>query len=97
MPIRLALCLLMLCASFPMMARDVRMAAANGDSGGCQDAVAEHVDAASTEPASAAKPVVRTVKPVKARPPVAGRGGGGDNIGDIRPPRWHSFLPGMFR
>jgi hypothetical protein len=99
MSTRLALCLLLLCASFPLMARDAHMAGANGDGGGsCQDdaALALHDDDAAATPAPAAKPARHAVKPVKAKPSVAGRGGG-DGIGDIRPPRWHSFLPGMFR
>ena len=95
MSTRLALCLLLLCASFPLVARDARMADANGGGGTCQDDAALHDDdAAATAPV--AKPARHVVKPVKARPSVAGRGVG-DNIGDIRPPRWHSFLPGMFR
>jgi hypothetical protein len=98
MSTRLALCLLLLCASSPLMARDAYMAGANGDGGSCQDdaALALHDDDATPAPAPAAKPARQAVKPAKAKPSVAGRGGG-DNIGDIRPPRWHSFLPGMFR
>ncbi|HVI60409.1 MAG TPA: hypothetical protein VM619_16265 [Luteimonas sp.] len=98
MSIRTLLCLLLLCASFQLMAREVRMASADGDGGGtCQDdAMARDGDAVAAA-APAAKPARHVVKPVKAKPPVAGRGGGGDNLGDIRPPRWHSFLPGMFR
>ena len=69
MSTRLALCLFLLCASFPLMARDVRMMSANGDSGGgtCQDD--------STAPATTPRcdrhppsPRRACVKPVKAKP-----------------------------
>jgi len=93
MSIRLALFLLLLCASLPLAARDMRMMSANGDGGGsCQDDVAAQDDD-TVRPASA-KPVTHAVKPVKAKPGVRRAS---DTIGDIRPPRWHSFLPGMFR
>jgi hypothetical protein len=93
MSIRLALTLLLLCASLPLAARDIRMMGANGDGGGsCQDdAVAQDDD--TVRPASA-KPTTHVVKPVKAKP---GERRASDSVGDIRPPRWHSFLPGMFR
>jgi hypothetical protein len=94
MSTRLALCLLLLCASFPLVARDVRMMSANGDSGGgCQDGSVAQADEASIRPAPI-KPATHVVKPAKAKSSVSRAG---DNLGDIRPPRWHSFLPGMFR
>lgn len=95
MSMRLALCLLLLCASFPLMARDVRMMSANGDSGGgnCQDDSVARGEEASIRP-SPIKPATHVVKPAKAKPSVSRAS---DNLGDIRPPRWHSFLPGMFR
>lgn len=91
---RLALCLLLLCTSFPLVARDARMMSANsgGSGGSCQDDSARS-DGAAT-PQAAAKPAVHAVKPGK--PKAASSRGGGD-LGDVRPPRWHSFLPGMFR
>ena len=95
MSTRLALCLFLLCASFPLMARDVRMMGANGDNGGgnCQDDSTVSGDDTALRPAPA-KPAPRTVKPVKAKSSMSHSA---DNLGDIRPPRWHSFLPGMFR
>jgi hypothetical protein len=95
MSLRLALCLLLLCASFPLMARDVRMMSANGDSGGgtCQDDTVADADQASIRPAPA-KPATHAVKPAKAKPNVTRSA---DDMGDLRRPRWHSFLPGMFR
>ena len=94
MSLRLALCLLLLCASFPLIARDIRMLAANGDGGSCQDEVAARDETPAVRPPSA-KPATHAVKPAKAKSGVSLRGG--DSLGDIRPPRWHSFLPGMFR
>lgn len=93
MSIRFALFLLLLCASLPLAAHEARMLSAAGDGGGCHDnAPAQddnvHPAAASTQPATHA------TKPAKAKPGVRQSS---DNIGDIRPPRWHSFLPGMFR
>jgi len=88
MSTRLALCLLLTCASFAAGARDVRQADANGTGGTCPD----ELSVAAEEPA-----------PVRAggkRNPAAGAKAaparGGDNQ-SMRPPRWHSFLPGMFR
>jgi hypothetical protein len=94
MSIRLALSLLLLCASLPLAAHDIRMLSANGggSASGCQDDAAAQDDD-TVRPASA-KPSTQAVKPVKAKPGVRRAS---DNIGDIRPPRWHSFLPGMFR
>jgi len=94
MSIRLALSLLLLCASLPLAAHDIRMLSANGDGGGtCQDDATTQDDDNSVRPASA-KPATHAVKPAKAKPGVQRAS---DTIGDIRPPRWHSFLPGMFR
>jgi hypothetical protein len=91
MSIRLALCLLLLCASLPLVARDMPLLSAHDS--GCQDDTAAQDDDETVRPAST-KPAAHTVKPVKAKP---GARHAGDNIGEIRPPRWHSFLPGMFR
>jgi hypothetical protein len=95
MSLRLALCLLLVCASFPLMARDMRQMSANGDGGGasapCADS-AQHTED-SPSPKGDAKPA-RTSKPGKARITTTRSG---DAIGETHPPRWHSFLPGMFR
>ncbi len=94
MSIRLALILLLLCASLPLAAHEVRMMSAAGDSGGgCHDTEAAQDD--TVHPATAgAQPAAHAAKPAKAKPSVRQPS---DGIGDIRPPRWHSFLPGMFR
>ena len=86
---RIALCLLLLCASSLANARDVRLHGPNGDGGSCPEATAV---ATAAPAASKHAPVVNRGK---ARAPTAFRGGGDDTV--TRTPRWHSFLPGMFR
>ena len=82
------LVLLLCCASSISLARDVQMHGANGDGGSeaCPDQAAS---AAATKRA----PVIRTGK---AKAPASLRGGDSTDAG-VRAPRWHSFLPGMFR
>ena len=61
---------------------------------------AKTVPAAATRPGSSASPRTAQHSPRPA-PPVAPAAGGGGSDEDlmerIRAPRWHSFLPGMFR
>src|SRR3546814_17833517 len=90
MSIRLALCLLLLCASLPLVARDMPLLSANDS--GCTDDTATQDDDVAVRPAST-KPPTPTVKPVKAQPGVRH---GGDNVRELRPPRLPSFLRGMF-
>ena len=82
------LVLLLCCASSISLARDVQMHGANGDGGSeaCPD---------QTAPAATPRraPVTRTDK---AKTPASLRGGDSADAG-VRAPRWHSFLPGMFR
>ncbi|MGV8931932.1 MAG: hypothetical protein ACOH1R_07460 [Luteimonas sp.] len=93
MSTRLLLCLLLTCASFPLMAHNTHMMGANGDNGaGCPDNTPR--SDASTSRQAGTKPAAHAAKPAKAK---ANASQGGDNLGDVRPPRWHSFLPGMFR
>lgn len=89
---RYGLCLLLLCISSIVSARDVRMHGANGDGGACPDATAASVNPATT---TAAKPASTTLNPGKVKAPILFRGGD-DDVGP-HTPRWHSFLPGMFR
>ena len=92
---RFVLCLLLVSLSAAASAREFRMAGANGDGGGtCPDMTAAIEEAQSRAPkprATQAAPAPRT-KSVK--PAVSG---GGDGEGRVQRPRWHSFLPGMFR
>lgn len=93
---RLASCLLLLCFAAGAQARDIRMHGPNGDGGGsCADeSSAPLADLVPTTRATPAAPVHRAGKP---KAPTALRsGGGGDDVG-MHAPRWHSFLPGMFR
>lgn len=90
------LCLILLCASPLAFGRDARLAGANGDGGDCRDSVIT-VPSPAAMPAPVKKPtsVVRKIKPAAAVH--SGGGGGDDGAGTPRVPRWHSFLPGMFR
>lgn len=87
---RYALCLLLLCVSSMVNARDVRMHGANGDGGACAEPAAAPV-VTSASMARHAPAVNRG----KTKAPTLFRGGD-DEIGP-HTPRWHSFLPGMFR
>jgi len=86
--LRLCLCLLLLCASTNLLARDTRMQSANGEEGTCP--------AADDDGDNVLKPAVtRAVAPAKqVKPPTTVRGG---DSARTHGPRWHSFLPGMFR
>lgn len=87
---RYAVCLLLLFASSMVAARDVRMHGANGDGGDCPAAAA-----APNATAGTAKHAMPVVNRGKTRAPTFFRGGD-EEIG-THTPRWHSFLPGMFR
>ena len=82
------LMLLLCCASSTSLARDVQLHGANGDGG--SDVCPEQAESASI---SKRAPITRTGK---AKAPASLRSGDGDDAG-VRVPRWHSFLPGMFR
>ncbi len=77
---------LLMCLAFAAEAREVRMAGAGGDGGGCS---ADYPSGATAE-ADPARPARR---PDSDKAPMS-RGSDPDAA---RPPRWHSFLPGMFR
>jgi hypothetical protein len=86
----LLLCLLLLSAGSMAGAREVRLHGPNGD-GGCPDAA---IPATGPPTAKAAGP---TPAPAKKNKPVFNVRGGGDDTSTSHAPRWHSFLPGMFR
>lgn len=85
---RYAFCLLLLSVSAFAHARDVRMHGPNGD-GGAEASVAP------TPPAAPARQPATTTSHGKAKTPPLFRGG--DDDAGPHAPRWHSFLPGMFR
>jgi hypothetical protein len=75
-------------------ARDVALHGPNGDGGACvvsRSDVGGGVDRNDAVDPAPAKPVA---KPAAQRQ--AG-GGGGGAVRTTQAPRWHSFLPGMFR
>lgn len=86
---RYAICLLLLCTSAIVSARDVRMHGANGDGGAC-------AEPAAAPAVVAPKPATTTATShAKIKTPPLFRGGDDDSAPHM--PRWHSFLPGMFR
>lgn len=91
MSARLMVCLLLLGASLPVIARDAIMDPAADTP--CPPAASApqaglSLDTANVRRAPAAGSASKT------RPAVTG---GGEAEGPARGPRWHSFLPGMFR
>ncbi len=97
---RSKLALLLACAlSMTMstaMAREVERLSA-GDAGGCPADLAAAKAAAEDKPSEDATRLVKpSPAPVRAKPTV--RGGDTASPGNrLNAPRWHSFLPGMFR
>ncbi len=87
---RIIVCLLLLCASSMVMAREVRLHGANSGGGECPDVVAAEPDAPRAIDNKRAPAATRS----KATAPISFRGN--DDTG-ARTPRWHRFLPGMFR
>lgn len=84
MSIRLCLCLLVAFASASAAARDVKLASPG--SGSCADSPAATADEKTERGKRAAAPARQT----RARPSL-------HSDSSTRTPRWHSFLPGMFR
>jgi len=84
---RICLCLLIALASAGVAARDVKLSSANG--GSCPDSIA-----ADKESARASVRKGPPARETQAKPAVHGDAVGN---GRLQSPRWHSFLPGMFR
>ena len=89
----LLISLALLCASSVAFGRDVRP---SGDTGDCRDSVITVPSPAQT-PVKRPTAVVHKAKPAATTAHTTGGGGGDDAGGVPRVPRWHSFLPGMFR
>lgn len=95
----LPLCLLLASAGAFAEAREVRLQGPNSGGGECVEADADAAhdvvpgieDAASKTPPPKPAGASTRIKPVVG---VRGSDGGG---GGAHSPRWHSFLPGMFR
>lgn len=83
---RIYLCLLIAFTSANVAARDVKMSSANG--GSCPDSVADK------EPARASVRKAPPARETKAKPTVHSDSA---SNGRLQSPRWHSYLPGMFR
>ena len=97
-PMRLSPILLsvaLLCASGQLMAMESRHMDPDG-SGSCPENTTASNDTTDDADADAAAPPARRTQKAKpAATPRASNGGGGGNRSSA--PRWHSFLPGMFR
>lgn len=91
-PIPVLLSVLLLGACGQAVAVEARQMSADG-SGSCPDSTAnsDRADSAEADPNAPATPVKRTAK---AKAAAATRTDGGNRS---NAPRWHSFLPGMFR
>lgn len=91
-PIPALLSILLLGACGQALAVESRQMSANG-SESCPESAAssDRADSAEADPNAPATPVKRTAK---AKAAAATRTGGGNRS---NAPRWHSFLPGMFR
>ena len=85
---RMLVLALLLCVALPVAARDVRMLSPNGG-GDCPAMQDDDTEADDDKVAGK-----RAGAATKAKAP-ARRGADGEAA--VRPPRWHSFLPGMFR
>lgn len=85
--LRICLALLIIAMSAAVSARDVKLASAN--SGSCPESSASARDEASRSLRSGVP-----ARETKAKPTVHTDTPGG---GRLQSPRWHNFLPGMFR
>ena len=100
---RALLCVLLLATtSSTVAAREVRLAGPNGGGGNvqqCQEianAVEEATAKAPAKPRTTVTTTTPSRKPVKTTPAVRSAGDD-DSAPRLSTPRWHSFLPGMFR
>ena len=85
---RIVVCLLLV-ASATVAARESKLSDAEG--GSCRGAQSVSTRAVDRDPVVLPAPVVKKTKPLPSN-----TGGGGDDV-RLQSPRWHRFLPGMFR
>ena len=83
---RICLCLLIVVASSTVAAREIKLSSANG--GSCPEATS-----LARQTPRAAPRAIAPAREAKAKPTVHSDASGGR----MQSPRWHSFLPGMFR
>ena len=99
-PALFALCLLFAASVATAGNREPRLHGPGGDGGACTDtdaAAAPGVPSAGTAKPSTTTAVKPAAAPAHIKPVVTVRSGGSDDGGNVHAPRWHSFLPGMFR
>jgi hypothetical protein len=92
-PSQILLSVALLCAAGQVLATESRQLGPDG-SGSCPESTTGTLDEADSD--AAAAPARRAPHKVKPTTPAA-RGAGGSNGQRSTTPRWHSFLPGMFR
>jgi len=85
---RIAVCLLIV-ASATVAARESKFSDAEG--GSCRGAHSVSTRAVDRDPVVVPGTVAKKTKPLPSN-----TGGGGDDV-RLQSPRWHRFLPGMFR
>ncbi|WP_132985667.1 hypothetical protein [Luteimonas terricola] len=86
MSVRATFAVTLLFLALPAAAQDARLSGTDGDGSACS---ADYATSAAPD----ADPVRGGKRPESDKPAIP-RGAGADAA---RPPRWHSFLPGMFR
>ena len=87
---RIALCLILICLCTAASAREMRQGAGSDD-GSCPEIAAAVAEAEANAPISkprGAAPAARTK---------SSKSSGARDTQRVQAPRWHSFLPGMFR
>jgi hypothetical protein len=80
---------LLIVASATVAARESKLSDAEG--GSCRGAHSASTRVVDRDPVVLPAPMVKKAKPLPSN-----TGGGGDDV-RLQSPRWHRFLPGMFR
>lgn len=93
---RSAIALLLMCACTVAAARAVPSHGANGDGGSCPELAAARAQAEQKAPLHQPPERGGALAPAAGGKPAAARESGNANT-RLQAPRWHSFLPGMFR
>ena len=96
----LPLCLLLASAGAFAEAREVKLQGPNSGGGECAEAQAglDHDVVPGVEAEATATPATKpSGASTRIKPVIGVRGGDASGGGSAHSPRWHSFLPGMFR